>query len=86
MKAYLVIDSAGMTVRESAIMRSHLSCLLSLLIIVGLFSGCRTQQLEGDTVQTPMGVPEESAHTGSAAQTAKQQAEAESPSASVSGQ
>lgn len=63
-------------VREFAIMRSHLYCPLSLLIIVGLLSGCRSQQLEGDTVSTPMAVPEESAHTGSAAQTAKQQAEA----------
>lgn len=41
------------------------------------FYGCETEQLEGDTVRTPMAVPEESAHTGSAAQTAKQQAEAE---------
>ncbi len=64
-------------------MRSQLYCLFTLLIIAGVFSGCRTEQLEGDTVRTPMAVPEESSHTGSAAQTAKQQAETESASASA---
>lgn len=47
---------------------------LTALLIAGALTGCRTEQVEGDTVRRPMNVPEESAQVGSAAQVAKQQA------------